>query len=686
MRGFAFLHLIAVAMFASAGFADAAETAEKPVPFADFARHAQFRDIKISPHGDYVAAKAVVDGKAVLSLVHLADMKGVNLRPREAREVADFWWAAPDRVIYTVGDRTGTLEQPAPTGELYAVNADGSGDGTLFGYRVSAPTFSSHIARATSQLAYAVLVDRLPDDPRHALIATYAINGANLGTRRTMSSAGVYPDVVRIDVFTGKTTPVTSAPLRNAAILTDHHGRVRFAYGIDVDQQMKVWYRPEDGEWTLLLDESREHKRMMPLAFDRKEDKVYFTCGGTRNVGGVCVWDVAKRTFSTLWSGSVSGVESLVPSFDDADRVAIRSMPDRAATTLIDRDAPEAKLLVQLMQQFPGEDVRITSSTPDGSKVVFLVESDVDPGEFFLYDASARKASLLFSRMPWIRPAQMAPMEPVALKARDGLALHGYLTRPPGRPDAKGLPLVVYVHGGPYGIRDEWVFDPTVQLLASRGYAVLQVNFRGSGDYGYDFMHAGFREWGGKMQDDVTDATRWAIAQGIADPKRLCIFGASYGGYAALEDAVKEPDLYRCAIGYVGVYDLRLMYTRGDIPQSMFGESYLKMVLGEDQAVLWDRSPIAHLDRLKAKVMLVVGGEDWRVPPIQGERLHAALDKAHVEHEWLYQRNEGHGFYDEKNREDLFMKVIAFLDRSIGVDKVAATSAQVDSSAASSTP
>jgi dipeptidyl aminopeptidase/acylaminoacyl peptidase len=195
---------------------------------------------------------------------------------------------------------------------------------------------------------------------------------------------------------------------------------------------------------------------------------------------------------------------------------------------------------------------------------------------------------------------------------------------------------------------------------------VLQVNFRGSGGYGDAFMRAGFREWGAKMQDDVTDATRWAITEGIADPSRICIYGASYGGYAALRGATKEPDLYRCAIGYVGVYDLRLMYSRGDIPQSTYGDNYLKMVLGEDESVLWDRSPVAHVDQLKANVMLIVGGEDRRVPPIQGERLHDALNKAHVAHEWLYQRTEGHGFYDEGNLNNMLASVMQFLDRNIG--------------------
>jgi dipeptidyl aminopeptidase/acylaminoacyl peptidase len=263
----------------------------------------------------------------------------------------------------------------------------------------------------------------------------------------------------------------------------------------------------------------------------------------------------------------------------------------------------------------------------------------------------------------------MAAAEPFAVKARDGLPLHGYLTRPPEHEAATQLPLVVYVHGGPYGIRDDWEFDPYVQMIASRGYAVLQVNFRGSGGYGHAFEQAGHREWGGRMQDDVTDATRWAIAQGVADPKRICIFGGSYGGYAALEGAVSEPDLYTCAIGYVGVYDLRMMFTRGDIPQSSYGDNYLKTVLGEDESVLWDRSPVAHVDRLKAKVMLIVGGQDQRVPPVQGESMRSALNKAHIQHEWLYQRTEGHGFYDEKNAEDLFAKVIAFLDRNIGAKR-----------------
>ena len=631
-----------------------------PMPLADFARHPQYEQVKISPDGDYLAATAVVHGRTVLALIHLADMKGVNVTPRDRADVVDFWWVAPQRVMYTLGERVGGLEAPQSTGELYAVNGDGSDDKILFGIRAGESHGATHIRHAESELAVGRLIAPL-DDGRHALIASYDINGADLGGLRTPSSLGVYPKAWSIDLYSGVKTLVAIAPLRNARFLADHAGQVRFAYGEDVDQMQKVYYRSGHGaEWQKVFDETGGGDRVSPLLFGRGDTTVYFDCGG------ICRWDVATRKLATLWQAPGVMPTGLEYTLDGRDVFAVRSEPGRPAVTLLDKSAPEAKLLVALMQQFPGEEVRFTSSTRDGAKAVLFVHGDTDPGAFYLYDAATKKLRFLLACRPWIKPAQMASMQPVELKARDGLELHGYLTRPPGMDKARKLPLVVYVHGGPYGIRDHWQFDPDVQALASRGYAVLQVNFRGSGGYGDAFYRAGLRQWGGKMQDDVTDATHWAVDQGIADPARICIFGGSYGGYAALEGAVKEPDLYQCAIGYAGVYDLRLMTTRGDIPPSEFGENYLKMALGENQDELWDRSPIAHLDALKAKVMLIVGGADQRVPPVQAENLRAALSKRHVRAEWLYERAEGHGFYDESNRAELLQRVVAFLDAQIG--------------------
>lgn len=255
-------------------------------------------------------------------------------------------------------------------------------------------------------------------------------------------------------------------------------------------------------------------------------------------------------------------------------------------------------------------------------------------------------------------------MRPIDLLARDGLRLHGYVSQANGSA-GKPLPMVVMPHGGPFGIRDRWGFNEQVQMLANAGYVVLQVNFRGSGGYGMKFAEAGAQQWGGTMQDDVTDATRWAIAQGIADPKRICVYGGSYGAYAALMGVAKEPGLYRCAIGYVGVYDLPTMHSHGDIQQRGSGETYLREWIGEP-AALGAVSPNRIADRIKVPVFLAAGGEDERTPIEHTKMMEQALRRAGVPVETLYYPNEGHGFYVEANRKEYYTRLLAFLSRHLG--------------------
>lgn len=648
-------HLLALlATMVTAGSIQAAT----PIPLADFAKHEKFDEVKISPDGKYLAASAVVDGKRVLSLINLSDNKGLTVRPREDDEVVTFWWVSPTRVLYSVGQRTGGLEQPIPTGELFAVDADGKGNDLLFGFRArenNAGATATHIKRKENEYASAWMLDTLRNDDDIALVQVQRWNTGPIGGESLPN------EVRRIDVRSGRMKTIAVGPVRDARFVTDNNGAVRFAYGEDAAQKLKVYYREADGkDWELVFDQAAKGSRAFPLAFNRAGDAVYFDCSD------LCKWDVAKRTMESIWSGKDGELTSLARTFDDQDVFAVRSMPGRAAVSLIDKAAAESKLLVELMKQFPGEAVQFVSWTLDGKRVVVLVYSDLNPGVFYLYDRDSKKLDLLLARMPWIKPDALATMEPFKFEARDGVALEGYLSRPFGKEEAKNLPLVVYVHGGPYGERDTWGYDAAVQALASRGYAVLQVNYRGSGGHGYAFVRSGYREWGAKMQDDVTDATSWAIKQGVADPKRICIYGSSYGGYAALQGAVREPDMYQCAIGSVGVYDLNLMKSRGDIPQSASGDNYLSMVLGDDATVLAQRSPVNQLDRLKAKVMLIVGGQDKRVPPVHGESMRGALAVRGIKAEWLYQRTESHGFYDEANVADMYEKIIAFLDANIG--------------------
>jgi dipeptidyl aminopeptidase/acylaminoacyl peptidase len=621
-----------------------------PVPaqvpaLRDLAKHERFRDVKISPDGQYLAVTGVVKDKTVLSLVRLADMSGVNLRPIESDQVQDFWWLGSHRIVYTMSTRLYDVDGMVADGELLAINADGSNKTVLYSWRRSAGT-----------QGFAVVEGRLAGNEK-LLVNVWPWGKCDHGPYPTARSLAA----------DGSIEMLATAPICGASFVADNDGVVRFAYATADDLKFKVYYRANAmADWELLFDEGKTHRIDRPLRFTRDNKKVYFACPGEHKVGGICVWDVAERKTDVFWSGSEAEADGLLDTLDGRDAYAIASMPGRPALTLIDKSAREADMLRTLAQAFPGQRVSVGSHTDDGSKAVIIVDSDTNPGEYYLYDTAARKLSFLVAANPWLKHETLAPMEPVSLAARDGTSLHGYLTRPLRAAQGSALPLVVYVHGGPYGIQDRWRYEPYVQALASRGYAVLQVNFRGSGGYGEEFQQAGAREWGGKMQDDITDATRWALAQGIADPKRVCIFGASYGGYAALEGVVKEPDLYRCAIGYVGVYDLPMMFKRGDVPETRYGKNYLKWALGENQDELRDRSPVTHAEKINAKVMLIVGGNDARVPEEHGKEMRDALKARGAELEWLYDRTEGHGFYTEDHVAELFERMVAFLDREIG--------------------
>jgi dipeptidyl aminopeptidase/acylaminoacyl peptidase len=340
------------------------------------------------------------------------------------------------------------------------------------------------------------------------------------------------------------------------------------------------------------------------------------------------------------------------------------------STRFFDTTAPEARLQKSLEAAFAGSSVTVTSQTKDGRTALVRVSSDRNPGDYYLFDTVTKKADFLLANRDWLDPDALHPMQAISFKARDGLAIHGYLTRPNGTAGQR-LPLVVLPHGGPFGERDYWRFDEEAQLLASAGYAVLQVNFRGSGGYGRAFEHAGAREWGETMQDDLTDATRWAIAQGHADASKVCLYGASYGAYASLMGAAKEPDLYRCSAGYVGVYDLPMMHTEGDTQEYASGESFIQQWIGP-RAEIAAVSPTRMAERIKVPVFLAAGGEDRRTPIQHSRMMEQALRKAGTQVETLYYDTEGHGFFRPDHRREFYVRLLDFLSRSLGGAKASA--------------
>ncbi len=631
------------------------------IPVENFVRRAELENVTISPGGQYVAAIVPLeDGSTILYVMERATMKrSAAIKGVTGNVVDRYWWVNGTRLVASIAEKLGGVDRPQPTGELFAVNADGSGATQLFGYRGAGETGSRIKRGGEKRLASATVIDLVPGDDRHVLIETidWAIVG---GAARAPTTP---PNVELLDVYNGTTHQISAGPKPQSSFVADHHGRIRVATapGEDLDDVMYV--RAANGEpWRVYNDPKTSRVHVEPLMFARDDRRLYARVSQPHAPDALVRIDLDGGAREVLYSGGADP-GPLLPTPDGLDAYCVVTRDGRTAIHVFDPQSADGRRALALQNAFPGQVALLTSFAEDGRHGLLHVFSDRNPGDFYLFDTEKKNASYIGSARKWIDPERMAAMQPVAFKASDGLELHGYLTLPPGA--GRDLPLVVNPHGGPYGIRDEWAFDPEVQLLASRGYAVLQVDYRGSGGYGADFLHAGFRQWGLRMQDDLADATRWAVAQGYADPKRLCIYGASYGGYAALEGVVRDPDLYRCAIGYVGVYDLAMMYRDGDIPRSLFGKRYLELVIGSDPDDLRRRSPVAGVDRIEAALMLVAGGRDLRVPIAHADALRSALDRVGHPYEWLVKDAEGHGFYRTDDQIELYTKMLDFLGRSL---------------------
>lgn len=621
-------------------------SAHAQVDLQAFLRKDRIGDIKLSPDGTYYAATIPLPDRTVLVLMRRADkVLTAKVQGDEHSDIGGFWWVSDERVVVSLAEKYGALDQPLQTGELFAINADGSAGKKLIGHDVG-----RFLKGEPFRAAY--LVDTLPKDPRHVLIATETYT-ANPRTQ-----------IERLNLFTGRRNLISHAPVRRAGFVVDTKGQTRFAQGADNSNASQLYYRDnDDAEWRLLNDENQSHRVETPLGFSADGGTAYLQVEYPQGPDAIVALAIATGEHRELLRDDTVDPYRILYSPDQSVPVGALFMKDRLYSRFFDEASPLATRYRMLESAFAGAAVVISSSTRDGNLNLVEVWGDRNPGDFYLFNARTRKADLVFSKAQWLDPAKMASTRAIELDARDGVRLHGYLTLPPSAPGHK-LPLLVVPHGGPFGVFDTWGFDSEAQLLAAAGYAVLQVNYRGSGNYGRAFQIAGAGEWGGRMQDDLTDATRWAIAQDIADPARICIYGASYGGYAALMGVAKEPALYRCAVGYVGVYDLPKLH-EDDADLARWAAAWADQWLG-DPAQLAARSPNRLAEQIKVPVFLAAGGLDETAPIKHSRMMDEALRKAGVPVETLYYPTEGHGFYAEPHRREFYTRLLDFLHRQIG--------------------
>jgi len=627
------------------------ESFAAPQAIGDFWKHSEFEQIRISPDGKYFAATVPDEETRALVIFTREDRQVTGVaRFADKRQVGAFAWVNSDRVAFTMSERQGSRERPAQRGELLFMRADGKEKAAYAG-----GSRGSLLTRTLRDGSDSVVVtDYLPSQ------------------KREQSDVVLY----RVNAKTAKGKKLAFSPVSSARFIVTRDGEPKVAAGGHVYRESEVHYYDTDKKtWRRIFAEKEVGATMEPWVMHGDNQRFYAVMSEKTGPSGLYLVD-ADGDRKLVFRDEIADPFQPIMSLDGKDLIAVDFNSTMPRREYLLPDHPDAKILKSLEKSFPDQWVSFSNASDDGDLIVVTVRSDRNPGEFFLYDRSKRKAQYLASIRQWMDPESMALMKPIEYLARDGRKIHGWLTLPPGS-DGKNVPLIINPHGGPYGPYDDWAYNPEVQLFASRGFAVLQPNFRGSGGFGREFTESGFRQWGGSMQDDVTDATHWAIKQGIADEDRICIYGASYGAYAALMGVAKEPDLYQCAIGFVGVYDLSVMYKRGDISESNLGVDYLEDILGKESGDLAARSPSTQVASIKVPVMIVAGGEDRRTPPAQSKILVAEFEKAgksNLVEDFYVEAGEGHGFYKVENNVKLYGKFLAFFEKHIGEKSAASTS------------
>jgi len=471
-------------------------------------------------------------------------------------------------------------------------------------------------------------------------------------------------DVYRVDVVSGH-SELLFENHRFAGLITDSAFRLRLGSRFLEDGSLEWLERRPDGAWVLFLTTPRGDVNGTRLLGFSDDGKTFY------------LFDSRGRDKATLVALDTATRQTTVLAHDpDADmtRALLHGVARRplAAGAIADRrrwravDASFAADLKALRVATPG-DIEFSGISADARRTLLYVDHDGASPEYALYDRSSRRFQLLFKARKSLDGLPLRPMEPVAFAARDGLRIQGYLTLP--STDARGAPMVLVIHGGPY-LRDEWGFNATHQWLANRGYAVLSVNYRGSTGFGKAFVAAADREWGGKMHDDLIDAVGWAIGRGIADPKRIGFYGASYGGFAALTAATRTPEVFACIVDIYGIANLQT-FLAAVPPYWRPYLSLLKNRIGdpdteEGRAFLRERSPLTHIGRAFRPILIAQGLEDVRVTRAESEQMVAVLRQRNVPVTYITFPGEGHGFLRPQNQIAFRAVTEAFLGRHLG--------------------
>ena len=618
---------------AEKGTATTAMTPAPELPMKDFFKNPEKASFRISPDGQYISYRGPWKSRMNLFVQRIGDSTATQVTHDTIRDIGGYFWKG-DRLVYS---------------------RDINGDENYIVFSTSLDGKDSK-ALTPEKGVRAGAMDDLPGIvgmEQHIMI------------QMNQRNPQVF-DPYLCNVVTGELKPLFDNSKDNyEGWVTDHNGVIRMATKTDGTDNV-IYYRASEKDPFLEYMRTGFKDSWYPLmfTFDNSNLIVSHNLNG-RDKTAIVEWDLAGKKESKL-----------IFENDDYDLSNVSYSRKRKVLTMVTwtgakeerhfLDEETKAMFGKMDAKFTGLETWVYGADDSETKFVVWAGSDRHPGEYHFYDAAADKLEALAVLRPWIDPAQMAVMKPISYTSRDGLTIHGYLTLPAGR-EAKNLPVVINPHGGPWA-RDDWGFNPEIQYLANRGFAVLQMNFRGSTGYGRAFWEKSFKQWGKTMQDDITDGVEWLKKEGIADPERIAIYGGSYGGYATLAGLTFTPDLYACGVDYVGVSNM-FTFMNTMPPYWEPGKKMMYEMVGDPQAdslLLREASPVFFVDRIKVPLFIAQGAQDPRVNKAESDQVVEALKARGVEVQYLVKDNEGHGFHNEENRFEFYDAMGKFLDDHIG--------------------
>ncbi len=608
--------------------AESTMSSSQRIPVHNFFRNPERVGYTLSPDGENLAFLAPVNGRLNVHVQNIATSELQCLSDQSVRNIAGLTWANNTSILY-IRDVGGDENW-----QLFVASIDGQRTECLTPF----PGVQCRI------------VDLLKDNDQEILISL---------NQRDRSCFDVY----RCNIQSAELSLVAQNPGSITAWLTDHVGKLRVAVSSD-GVNHRILYRDSEGEEFQVLLETDFRVSVSPICFSYDNSKLIMLSNEGRNTEAIVLYDPLTRSYGDVLFEHPDYDISRLARSDKRKRVLGAHYWAARKETLFADD--EFRQMIELIERkLPGQNIDVVDVSRDETVYVIEASDPRNPASYYIYSASDQSLKHIADARPWLKCEDLCIVEPVRYQSRDGLSIHGFLTLP-NNTEASQLPVVMFIHGGPWA-RDVWDFNPTVQFYASRGYAVMQLNFRGSTGYGRAFWEASFKQWGRSMQNDISDAVAWLIASGVADPKRVAIAGGSYGGYAVLAGLAFTPDLYCCGIDIVGVSNLFTF--RQTIPEYWKqANDMLDEMIGStttEADMLREVSPYFHAQNIRVPLLVFQGAKDPRVNIAESDQIVEALKANGVEVEYIVKAEEGHGFMNEENRLEMMEIIEKFLEKHL---------------------